>query len=420
MGASRLGTFTVDQRSNPIAIGARELNVWALYAPIQAERARQSPRATEEPYRPMQIDKLGRSVGWSGAIAFIVAAVVVVSGCGASPTASPAGSAPSPSVQRKATPDASAVQRPDLQRALDELASATSSGAIAIVQSPQGTWRGASGNAGGGRPAAPGDRFGIASTTKTFTATVVLQLVGEGRLGLDDSVERWLPGRVLDGERVTIRQLLNHTSGIPDYTSLGPPDRQLPLQSEPGTKHSYSNTNYVILGLILEERTGESLDEVVRDRIFRPLGLRNSSYAWTPPEAAPDELPPWLGGEADVQSGSINGAGGIISTTADVARFVRALLGGELLRERELAEMLRTVDAGSDPLAQRGGGNPRAGLGIFGFTLACGSPWGHGGDMPTYSNQVLASRDGSEIVIVAQNTTGWSAANATALKMYCL
>jgi D-alanyl-D-alanine carboxypeptidase len=377
----------------------------------------------------MKIVKPGRFFGRAVAIACAVAVEVVASGCGVSGFASPSGDPLRQSaVHPTATSDANAAQRPDLQRALVQLASANDSGAIALVESPQETWRGASGLASSDRPAAPGDRFGIASTTKTFVATIVLQLVGEGRLSLDDSVERWLPGLVREGKRITIRQLLNHTSGIGMSYALGPLacpsrcfDSQQPLLSEPGTQHHYSNANFVILGLIVERLTGQSLDVTVRDRIFGPLGLRDSSFGSASPARAAGDLPPWLGADADVPTGAVSGAGGIVSTPADVSTFFRALLGGELLDEDQLSEMLRTVDTSGEPLAAQGAENSSgAGLGIFRLDLDCGSTWGHGGDMPGYSNQVVASRDGSKVVVVAQNTTGWPSANATALEMFCL
>jgi D-alanyl-D-alanine carboxypeptidase len=318
------------------------------------------------------------------------------------------------------TPDATRVERPDLQRVLAELAPGPSSGALALIQQPEGIWRGASGQANGERTADAGDRFAIASTTKTFIATVVLQLVGEGRLSLDETVEKWLPGRVRDGDRIAIRHLLNHTSGIgPGYGSLGDPDGQQPLLSQPGARHLYSNTNYVILGLIVEAITGDSLGAVVRDRIFRPLRLEDSSYGSASLEMYATDHLSWLGSPMDVSSEAVSGDGGIVSTAVDLATFFQALLGGALLDVDQLSQMLRTVDTGTDPLALRAGGDPRAGLGIFGFDLACGPAWGHGGDMPGYSNQVLAALDGSKIVVVAQNRSGWPQANATAEEMYC-
>jgi D-alanyl-D-alanine carboxypeptidase len=280
------------------------------------------------------------------------------------------------------------------------------------VQTKAGIWRGASGYADGKRRANPEDRFGIASTTKTFVATVVLQLVGEGRLSLRDTVERHLPSQLRDGRRITVRQLLNHTSGLPQGLSsvLSLRNTQHPLLFRPGTAHSYSNMNYVVLGLIVEKITGRRLNQVVRDRIFRPLRLDDTSYGTAALSPEPNPMPAWLGAPEEL-SGPVSGAGGIVSTAPDLARFFRALLGGELLREDMLSEMTRTIDADFEF---------RAGLGIFKADLSCGSAWGHGGDEPAYSNQVLTAPDGSRIVVVAQNTLGWPAAKATAEEMYCL
>jgi D-alanyl-D-alanine carboxypeptidase len=145
------------------------------------------------------------------------------------------------------------------------------------------------------------DRFRVASITKTFVAAVALQLVGEGRMSLDDTVERWVPGLVPGGAGITVRQLLNHTSGLFDYiddgddTILKPylrgdvthvtTPRQIvavatshPLHFAPGTKHKYSNTNYIVLGLLVEAVTGDSLTAELGRRIFQPLGLRATSF----------------------------------------------------------------------------------------------------------------------------------------------
>jgi D-alanyl-D-alanine carboxypeptidase len=326
----------------------------------------------------------------------LVVTIVAGSGCGASG-------------ENAAKPRP--LERPDLQRTLRKLAEEQHSGAVALVITSEGTWRGASGYAVGKRPTDPEDRFGIASTTKTFVATVVLQLVGEGRLSLDDSVERWLPGRLRDGRRITIRQLLNHTSGLPQDVSfaLAPRSAQQPLLFRPGTAHSYSNLNYIVLGLIVEKATGVRLDRVVRDRIFRPLGLEDSSYGTAAFRRHAGRMPAWLGSPEE-PTGPVNGAGGIVSTAADLARFFRALVSGELLDDDLLAEMTQAVDAGTEA---------QAGLGIFQINTPCGSPWGHGGDDLAYSNQVLASRDGRTIVVVAQNTTGWPSVEEKAEEMYC-
>jgi D-alanyl-D-alanine carboxypeptidase len=326
----------------------------------------------------------------------LVATIVAVSGCGGSG-------------DKAANPPP--LERPDLQRTVRKLAQEQHSGALALVVTGEVIWRGASGYAAGKRRAKQEDRFGIASTTKTFVAAVVLQLVGEGRLSLDDSVERWLPGRVREGRRITLRQLLNHTSGLPPDVSfaLAPRNAQHPLLFQPGTAHSYSNLNYVILGLIVEKLTGKPLNLVVRNRIFRPLGLEDSSYGTAALRPKVDRLPAWLGAPEEL-SGPVNGATGIVSTAADLARFFRALLGGELLEDDLLAQMMQTVDTGM---------KFRAGLGLFETNLSCGSWWGHGGDDLVYSNQVLASHDGRTIVVVAQNTTGWPSVKEQAENMYC-
>jgi D-alanyl-D-alanine carboxypeptidase len=370
-----------------------------------------------------------RSLSNAAVRALVVVALLGPSGCGGSAIA-PSGTSPHESLDvlptaGLATPTAAAAlgtptAQPTLEGALLELVGGRDISAVALVQSPERTWRGASGTAADGAPTDPGDLFEIASTTKTFVATVVLQLVGEGRLALDDSVERRLPGRVRDGDRITIRQLMNHTSGIGMGFDLLPIDRQGALQMQPGTEHHYSNVNYIILGLIVERLTGHPLDAVVLDRIFRPLGLKDSLYGSASLRTNRDGLPPWLGAGRAIWGGRVAGSGGIVSTAADLARFFRALLAGDLLKERELSEMQRTVDTSTDPLAGQSAAPARAGLGIFEIKLPCGSTWGHGGDTGGYSNQVLASPDGTKVVVVAQNTQGWPAANRTAAEMYCL
>ncbi len=155
--------------------------------------------------------------------------------------------------------------------------------------------------------------------------------------------------------------------------------------------------------------TGIRLDRVVRDRIFRPLGLEDSSYGTAALRPHAGRVPAWLG-TPEEQNGRVNGAGGIVSTAADLARFFRALVSGGLLGEDLLADMTPAVDAGTEA---------QAGLGIFQISTSCGSPWGHGGDDLAYSNQVLVSHDGRTIVVVAQNTTGWPCVEEKAEEMYC-
>jgi D-alanyl-D-alanine carboxypeptidase len=340
------------------------------------------------------------------------------------------------------------VTRPDLQRTLEYVRSEGAPGVAALVRNRSGTWRGAAGSAvlNPRRPMRVGDRFRIASVTKTFVATVVLQLVGEGRLKLDDTVERRLPGALREGRRITVRQLLNHTSGIYNFTD----DKRLydrlardirlvvtpreavsiadsrPLVFAPGTGWAYSNTGYQVLGLIIERVTGHPLGRVLAERIFEPLRLTATSFEAEPglPKgiahgyALPGgELPVTRNRPRDVTSSVGGGAwadGAIVSNVDDVASFYGALLSGKLVRLGLLRELRRTVPT-SFP--------SRAGLGVFQAPQLCGHAWGHSGGIPGYVTQVLASKDGSHVVVVAANGDSGSVGRAvegTASTIYCL
>ena len=174
----------------------------------------------------------------------------------------------------------------------------------------------------------------------------------------------------------------------------------------PGTRFSYSNANYVLLGKIVEEVTGRPLERVMLDRIFRPLDLEDTSYG-TAAIGSPDEGP-WLG--VPVVPGPVRGNAGIVSTVDDVATFFAALLGGQLLRPDLLADMTHTIE---------GGEGYRMGLGISRDELSCGVTWGHAGDGYGYSTMTFAARDGSKVVVVAQNSSGWEAAKSVAEDIYC-
>jgi D-alanyl-D-alanine carboxypeptidase len=321
-------------------------------------------------------------------------------------------------------------------------------GAVWLVRNRSGTWRGAAGMAvlQPRRRMRPGDRVRVASVTKTFVATVVLQLVGEGRLRLNDTVERRLPGVLPEGRRITVRQLLNHTSGLYDYIDdarfqarflrdirLVVPPRQTvaiaashPLRFAPGTSWAYSNTGYQILGLMIERVTHEPLGRVLGRRLFEPLFLRHTSFEHRPsvpePVAHGYALPYGqlqLQGRrrVDVTWSAGGGAwadGAIVSNVDDVVRFYGALFSGRLLRRDLLREMERLVET---DLPVR-----RAGLGVFRSELACGFAWGHEGAMPGYLTQVLVSKDGSHVVVMAANGDSMRVAGAiaaSARNAYC-
>jgi D-alanyl-D-alanine carboxypeptidase len=304
------------------------------------------------------------------------------------------------------------LHRPVYTRELQKLAD-RHSGAVAIVVTPEGTWKGAAGWADSGkkRRADPDDRFAIESTTKTFVATAVLQLVGERRLNLHDTVQHWLRGLYPARPPITIRQLLNHSSGIPsDFAiSEAPLVRAKRIAAQgvlfrPGTSSAYSNSDFVLLGLIVEKVTGRPLDQLVTSRIIRRLHLRSTSYGT---ERA-QRMTPWLG-SVESFGRPVSGDGGIISTVDDLATFFRALLGGKLLPQKQLAEMTRTI-ASPDP-------DLRYGLGIYRYRQPCGFAWGHGG-IASYQVDVHVARDGSKAVVWARNNpapSDWSAGD----RLYC-
>lgn len=315
---------------------------------------------------------------------------------------------------------------PRLQALLDDLVANGASGALARVDDGHHTWRLAAGAArlDPRQPLTPAARLRVGSVTKTFVATVALQLVGAGRLGLHDTVERRLPGLVPNGDAITLRMLLGHTSGLFDYTddpaflrrvtedpTRPATPRELisvatahPPTFPPGTSWGYSNTNYIVTGLILEAATGRSVEQLVRQRILRPLGLRGTYF----PVGAPDiagyhahgYAPPALtgAGYVDVTPFAPSlawAAGAIVSTTDDLHRFYAALLGGRLLRPAQLREMTTTV-----PVLPTLG----YGLGLFTARRACGTVWGHDGGIPGYVTFAYTDRAGRRGAVVALPT----------------
>jgi len=282
-----------------------------------------------------------------------------------------------------------------------------------------------------GRPVPPDGRFRIASTRKAFEATVALQLVAERRLSLDDTVERWLPGVVRgngnDGRRITVRQLLQNSSGIRDdlpgyltpeeylqqrydvYTREQLVARAMnhPPEFPPGTGWSYSNTGFLVAGMIIERVTGRSLQQEVTDRIVRPLGLRHT----TSPGASPTLPRPHAqayqlfetGELVDVTEQVPGDPDSIVSSTRDLDRFFRALLGGGLLPPARLADMKRTVPVSADVEQIWPGG--RYGLGLARRPLPCGGVyWGHDGGDAGYITGTGVSDDGRRSAVVSMST----------------
>jgi D-alanyl-D-alanine carboxypeptidase len=243
---------------------------------------------------------------------------------------------------------------------------------------------------------------------------------------LDDNLERWLPGLVPGGEQITARQLLQHTSGLYNYTDdlPEPPRRFRPRELvaiatghkplfAPGTQFSYSNTNYILAGLLVERVTGQPLAAQLRQRILQPLGLDDTELPTTQRALAGPHLrgyaPPdedWRVSDGPARLVDVTemdtswgwAAGAMVSTTTDLARFYQALLGGQLLAPELLKQMRTTVDA-----SQAGHGT-RYGLGLEVLRLGCGVElWGHGGSLEGYGTTAFSTPDADRQLIVAIN-----------------
>jgi D-alanyl-D-alanine carboxypeptidase len=268
----------------------------------------------------------------------------------------------------------------------------------------------------------------IASVAKAFSGAVALHLVQEGRLRLDDTIGQRLPGLPAAWASVTVRQMLNHTSGLPDYTqSRGfarqtetkprgyvSPARVLDwvrrdrLVFRPGSSYEYSNTDNIVVGLIAERVTGQSYGDLLRSLVFGPAGLTQTTFP-----ARRVSLPsPYFHGYL-VASGrppqdvttllSPSGAwasGAIVSTPADLGAFIRAYLGRKFFGAAEHREQLRFVRGSSSP---PGPGTNSAGLAIFRYKTRCGTVYGHTGNFPGYVQWTAATADGTRSVTTSLN-----------------
>jgi D-alanyl-D-alanine carboxypeptidase len=262
-------------------------------------------------------------------------------------------------------------------------------------------------------------RFEVGSVTKTFVAALVLALVEDGALGLDDEVAAHLPGRVESLRSITVRSLLNHTSGLPDFFedaavaeawragaildwSL---DRLIEIcvalpRHEPG-RFRYANSNYLVVGLVIESVMSRPLDETIHRRILDPLDLA----------------------ETRLPRNAIAAAGGLVSTADDLARFFCALPAGQVISDASLREMLTTVPSNWAE-------SKRYGLGIeeidslMGFDVSpCGGAWGHVG-LGQATTVALTTRDGKRQVVLSANAmltsdAAWSALNRATWTALC-
>ncbi|MEV5986134.1 serine hydrolase domain-containing protein [Streptomyces sp. NPDC052051] len=316
---------------------------------------------------------------------------------------------------------------------------------VARVDTPGGPLRARAGTAAAGStaPVPWGAEFRIASTTKTFVATVVLQLAAEKRLSLDDSVEHWLPGVVAgngnDGRRITVRDLLRQSSGLFDYTA--DPELREKLQDfdanryndtppaelvalamrhqplfvpQPGgpTRWAYSNTNYLLAAMIARKAGGADWRELVEHRVIAPLGLRHTVIPGANPflpephvrvtlDAAP-------GTSLDITDNSYQHTAdsGVVSTTEDLNTFFRALTDGELLPKEQWREMRETVARTDDPEDVEEQPLGDYGLGLRKIPLSCGGySYAHEGDGIGVYTRPAVTADGRRAVTVSLTST---------------
>jgi D-alanyl-D-alanine carboxypeptidase len=340
-------------------------------------------------------------------------------------------------VMTAALPGSAAVARPadapamiaaHLQQSLNRLVAMPSGppGVIVIVR--HGNWRAVyqagTASLAHPRPLTTGDHERLASFSKAFSGAVALSLVSRGKLRLTSAIGRLLPGLPRAWHRVTLRELLQHRSGLPDYTASKAlarrlqraphrtiPPRQLlryvwhqPLQFVPGSRYKYDNSDNVMIAMMARAATGRSYRALLRTLVYRPAGIRQTSLP------AGFRLPrPYLHGYAleaghrvqDVSealtASAAWAAGGMVSTPADTSRFIRAYLADRFFSRQTQAAQLRFVAGSSEP---PGPGTNAAGLAIFRYRTRCGTVYGHTGNFPGYTQLGAASRSGANSVTV--------------------
>ncbi|MEV6687108.1 serine hydrolase domain-containing protein [Streptomyces sp. NPDC051130] len=364
-------------------------------------------------------------------LAVSAALIAVVTGLAPAATAHAAPAAPTVTSGPPA-PDTDA-----LIRALRDTTAAGAPGAIVRLTGPTGVRTRAVGveDRTTGAAMDPNSRFRIGSVTKTFSSVVLLQLVDEGRIGLDQPVDRYLPG-LLPDHRITVRHLLTHRSGLADYTNamfartvpgfeavrnkvfgyreLVNLSLREPRTSGPGAAYAYSNTNFVVIGMLIEKATGNPVAEEYERRIIKPLKLRNTSYVHPRTEIKgphahgylyPDEAGARPVDSTEQTASWAQSAGAMISNAADLNTFVSALLGGRLLPARTLDAMLTMTP--TDATHTR-----FYGLGLRRYDLSCGtSVYGHTGTVQGFYTYAFATRDGRRTLAAMANTSNRGAAN---------
>lgn len=284
------------------------------------------------------------------------------------------------------------------------------------------------GTVGQDTPISGTDHLRIASAAKAYSGATALALVARGTLGIDDTIGRWLPAQPAAWQSVTVRQLLQHTSGVPDFSrspafvealkaslTVAPPPEQLltyvadqPLEFAAGTRYHYSNSDNVLVGLIVQAVTGTSYADALASLVATPLGLAQTTL----PDGVdvPAPLAHGYGIEAGsppedvttlVAAGWAWASGGVVSTPLDSNTFIRAYASGKLTNQLGRAAQ-RTVRPGSSE--PPGPGKNLAGMGIFRYETRCGNVYGHTGNTLGYTHFIAATPDGTRSAVVAVNT----------------
>jgi D-alanyl-D-alanine carboxypeptidase len=319
-----------------------------------------------------------------------------------------------------------------LDRALKELVAMEGGppGVIAVVQRGQHREVHSFGvrNLKGDLPMRARDHMRIASAAKAFSGAVALSLVSEDKLSLQDTIGERLPELPKAWWEVTLRQLLNHTSGIPDFslepdfqkallaslTKAPPPEELLSfvededLLFDPGSEYHYSNSDNIVVALMAEAATGKSYEELLRELVYKPLGLKNTTlprgtnlkkpfiHGYDTSQQPPEDV------SEVVAAGWSWASGGIVSTPADLNDFIRGYVGGKLFDERTQAKQRRVVEGGSSE--PPGPGKNSAGLALFRYQTRCGTVWGHTGNTLGYTQFMAASSTGRRSATVSINS----------------
>ncbi|GII92709.1 serine hydrolase domain-containing protein [Sinosporangium siamense] len=335
----------------------------------------------------------------------------------------------------------SGIDRRELRRTLDGLVEAGMPGVYAGARDGHDRWSGAAGVADleTGRPVRPWMRHRVASLTKTFVAVAVLQQVKQGTIELDAPISRYVADLVPGerGDKITVRMLLNHTSGIRDYILWAFPsflegsaqsveDNRFrtfrpeelvalglaaPPTGQPGEISLYSNTNYILAGILLKRVTGLDPEAYITRHVIRPAGLKDTYFPRTPYIAGPhskayDDFHGLLTPVRDFSVYNMSWlgtAGSMISTVDDLNRFFRLLFTGMVLGPAEMREMLTTVpgyDQGGNPLGDYG-------LGIYAQNTPCGRFWAHSGVTFGMGTLVYSTPDGERQFSVGFNQQRW-------------